>query len=1181
MLKSKLFLLVMAFFFLVAFSSLQAAVVIVDNTGGPLVYTTIQAGINAASPGDSIHVRLGTGAAYAGAIVNQNGLRIGAQYSVRVDDGLPTTFGVHGFVITANGCFISGFEIFGFDHGIDIPVWSGASGNTIYNNYIHNNNFGVAIDFPAPPAAYAEFGNMVLSNCFFRQTNKQPVSSQCWDGNLAGPPTQTIWSGNSYDDWSGAWVYPIAPIPPLNAFDPAPVGLFTYVQANPAVSNVGYNTFFDVFVEYVPPSGCKYTPVKLMSIEYRITYNPAILSVTNVVNAPGGLIPDPTGGQTIPNWDTAGVIRVAQTFLGGGGAPGPGDLVRITFRGIALGASTIDITVLNCLDTSSTPIVTFDGDGTANISDIVPPVITLILPASGGTYGPAGIAFTDVEATDDIGLWRMEWEFDGGGWNPYGAQPFPYPTFFDFAAATNAVFTVPWFNGLPDGLHTIRLIAQDASAGNYSAPSTWTFTVDLTPPSFTSVALADIVNEPAEPGWSNQLGVQMTIVAGGDATQMYLTGDITSPTPATWIPFAAVSTVTLIAGDGAKTVNVYVRDVYTNQVGPLSASIWLDTTAPTLTGFVLDGGAIYNTTGTASGDFQGNGTNPNWDFFQYRLTGGLSAPTGWTAAVDPVSITLSALDGAKTINAQIRDRAGNTSPIQSDGIILDTSAPSATITLRSNASATIPPYSTAYTPTNPVSCEIAATGSPAWMRLANEGGFITGVIAFATPVDAALTWVSGPRTITVELWDAASNYSGPLVDAITVDVTPPAAPVSFSALPGGSVELSWTNAAQVAVTRILTNPWNDYPEYIAAPPPYPPTKDSPFLVANVSAPGQTYSYNAPHKDIYYFSAFACDSAGNWSGAANVRGTSYFLGDIVEGGSVNFGDVEFFSDHYNTVQPGANFDAGCDFYPVVFDILTPGGVPVPDNKTDFDDLVVLAMNYGSGTVKIIPVYPSGPIVLNLNIGDKVSVGDVFEAKLTINDASSVKAMHLILDYDNSVLKLLGVTKGELSADPSIFFWADKEKVDISLAKLGQGLVIGGSGEVATLKFKMLSQGTTELTSNLLDVRDVNGKPIEVSFNKVNLAAVPIAFALSQNYPNPFNPKTQISFALPLASKVTLKIYNITGQLVKTLVDAELPAGHHTVTWSGTNSSGSEVGTGIYFYRLQTENFTSVKKMVLMK
>jgi len=1187
MLKSKLFLLVMAFFFLIAFSSLQAANVIVDNSGAPNTFLTIQAAIDDANtvPGDSIHVRVGTGAAYAGAIVNKNNLRIGAEYSVRVDDGLPTTFGVHGFVITANGGSISGFEIFGFDHGISVT--GAGSGNTIYNNYIHNNNWGVVIASPA------EAANTVTLNCFFRQTN----SPQCWDGNPSWPviPPFTTWTGNSYDDWSGVPGWYVIAAPAL-ALDPAPVGIWNRVRVQPPATSIGKDSTFIIYVRFEPPTGCKYTPVDLMSIEYNVTYNPTYLDYVSAENA-NNLFPItvPPTTQTIIT-PSSGSINVAQTFLGGIGTPLAGNMVKITFKGKALVTGTpINVAMVDIVDTGNNPMTVYPAaitNGAVNVNDIINPVITKVLPISGQTYGPAGIAFTDVEATDDIGLWYMEWDLDAGGWNTYGTQGWPYPTFFDFAALTNAVFTVGWFNsgGVSQGLHTIKLRARDAYAGNYSAPVTWTFYKDTQPPTLTSVTLTDtIASVAAEPGWSNDLNVKMTIAATPDAESMWFeSSNITSPNQNTWLDFAPNSVATLTTLNGNKTVWVKVKDLYGNVSGWVSYTITLDQTPPALDSLVLDGGAPYNNTGIASAVLHGfTWPDPEGDdFFKEEFTGDLTPPpTGWIDPAGTVAITLSPGDNGKTINVQIRDKAGNTSAIRSDGIILDTSFPSGTLTLKSTSSATTPPNSPVYTPVQAVTCVITSSGATDMAFLAGDGvtwynGGAWIPIGTTSGPYSLLPWAGqGQKRIALYLRDAALNVNGPIWAFIIRDNVVPLAPISFSAVPGGSVELSWTNAAQVAKTRIRVKPWNGYPEYPFPVPGYPGFTDS-FFVADVPAtPGtNTHTYSGP-KDIYYFSAFAIDSAGNWSGASQDRATSYVLGDIVEGGSVNFDDVEFFSDWYNT-SPAIGDAAKCDFYPT--DDGTPSGIPdIHDDAVDFDDLVFLALNYGSGTVKVTPVYPFGPIVLNLNIGDKVSVGDEFEAKLTINDASSVKAMHIVLDYDKNVLQLLGVSKGELSTDPSIFFWADKEKVDISLAKLGRGLVIGGSGEVATLKFKMVSQGTTELTSNLLDVRDVNGKPIEVSFNKVNLVAVPIAFALSQNYPNPFNPKTQISFALPVASKVTLKIYNITGQLVKTLVDAEIPAGHHTVTWSGTNSSGSEVGTGIYFYRLQTENFTSVKKMVLMK
>ncbi|MDP3025797.1 MAG: T9SS type A sorting domain-containing protein, partial [candidate division Zixibacteria bacterium] len=89
------------------------------------------------------------------------------------------------------------------------------------------------------------------------------------------------------------------------------------------------------------------------------------------------------------------------------------------------------------------------------------------------------------------------------------------------------------------------------------------------------------------------------------------------------------------------------------------------------------------------------------------------------------------------------------------------------------------------------------------------------------------------------------------------------------------------------------------------------------------------------------------------------------------------------------------------------------------------------------------------------------------------------------------------------------------------------------------------------------------------------------ALHPNYPNPFNPTTNISFALPEDSRVSLKIYNLSGQLVKTVLDANLPAGTFTVIWDGTNISEERVASGIYFYKLTAGNYSQTKKMCFMK
>lgn len=95
------------------------------------------------------------------------------------------------------------------------------------------------------------------------------------------------------------------------------------------------------------------------------------------------------------------------------------------------------------------------------------------------------------------------------------------------------------------------------------------------------------------------------------------------------------------------------------------------------------------------------------------------------------------------------------------------------------------------------------------------------------------------------------------------------------------------------------------------------------------------------------------------------------------------------------------------------------------------------------------------------------------------------------------------------------------------------------------------------------------------------AIPEVFNLSQNYPNPFNPQTIIRFTLPSDTRVKIEIFNILGQKVKTLLDQHLSAGAKEVSWDGKNSRGVEVGSGIYFYRIATKEFTDVRRMVLLK
>jgi hypothetical protein len=94
-------------------------------------------------------------------------------------------------------------------------------------------------------------------------------------------------------------------------------------------------------------------------------------------------------------------------------------------------------------------------------------------------------------------------------------------------------------------------------------------------------------------------------------------------------------------------------------------------------------------------------------------------------------------------------------------------------------------------------------------------------------------------------------------------------------------------------------------------------------------------------------------------------------------------------------------------------------------------------------------------------------------------------------------------------------------------------------------------------------------------------VPRANKLSQNFPNPFNPATMIKFDVKEKGVVSLKIYNVAGQLVKTLVNGTKDAGSYSVTWDGTNNRGAKVASGVYFYKFNATGFEQTKKMVMLR
>lgn len=150
---------------------------------------------------------------------------------------------------------------------------------------------------------------------------------------------------------------------------------------------------------------------------------------------------------------------------------------------------------------------------------------------------------------------------------------------------------------------------------------------------------------------------------------------------------------------------------------------------------------------------------------------------------------------------------------------------------------------------------------------------------------------------------------------------------------------------------------------------------------------------------------------------------------------------------------------------------------------------------------------------------------------------------------------------LSTRPTAAWTTDQKKILFNLYQI--------------LEDKSMGMHNPRFVINLLDLmyKKLGGTPTAIEDTR---ETVPTQFALMQNYPNPFNPTTNIKFSLPKEAKVKLTIYDAIGKEITVLVDGQLTAGSHIVQWNATNFA-----SGVYFFRIEADNFRMTNKMLLMK
>ena len=168
--------------------------------------------------------------------------------------------------------------------------------------------------------------------------------------------------------------------------------------------------------------------------------------------------------------------------------------------------------------------------------------------------------------------------------------------------------------------------------------------------------------------------------------------------------------------------------------------------------------------------------------------------------------------------------------------------------------------------------------------------------------------------------------------------------------------------------------------------------------------------------------------------------------------------------------------------------------------------------------------------------------------------------------------------------SNIFWQVAGQVTLGTTVAMKGIILCKTLIVmstgASLNGRALAQTAVTLDANAIT------SPGAVNSIGADARTMPVQFTLEQNFPNPFNPSTKINYTLPFSSKVTLDVYNITGQRIGQLVNEEQPAGYYSLDFN-SSSLNRTISSGVYFYQINAVNkdagniFSSIKKMIFLK
>ena len=323
---------------------------------------------------------------------------------------------------------------------------------------------------------------------------------------------------------------------------------------------------------------------------------------------------------------------------------------------------------------------------------------------------------------------------------------------------------------------------------------------------------------------------------------------------------------------------------------------------------------------------------------------------------------------------------------------------------------------------------------------------------------------------------------------------------------------------------------------------------------------------------------------------DARGDPVYLVKLPSRGgnlTVDFEDFLAFAAAFNAQKGHANYNPQADVN--------------DDGNVDFEDFVTAAASFGRTAVvpagsklAIAPQRPGANADTEMTLelaGEKVLVGETISVTVSMANAEALTGFGMELTYDAAKFEFVGAVPAENDLlkytggeTPLFRNWPKDGRVPVVNAIVNGGSV-SGEGPLVTFTFKVLrafdDNARFEIAKGVVFDADQLRNPV-VSLGALDVQSTPTEFALHQNFPNPFNPQTNIPYDLAESGDVVLRIYNLLGQEVRTLVRERHQAGRYTVQWSGMDDRGVSVSSGIYFYQVSVAGkFQGARRLMLVR